>query len=103
MLKHLKNTTRPVAMYYQVLGQLLLFMSVMCICSEVLAATDILDGTTDGLVATLNGSGKTYLYIAEGVVSLAAYIKTKNILFLAGIVVVSIFFNVMMTVAGITA
>lgn len=101
MLHHFKNATHPIGMHTQVLCQLFLLMTVMCISSEVLAATDILDGTTDGLVATLNGSGKTYLYIAEGIISLAAYIKTKNILFLVGIVIVSVFFNVMMTVAGI--
>ena len=102
MVHRLKKAIRPTAIHYKVYCRLLLLMTVMCIGSEVLAADDILDGTTDGLVATLNGSGKTYLYIAEGIISLAAYIKTKNILFLAGIVVVSIFFNVMMTVAGIS-
>ena len=65
-------------------------------------AVDILDGTAAGLTATLKGTGKTYLYIAEGVLSLAAYIKTKNLLFLAGIVVVACFFNIMMKVAGVS-
>lgn len=72
------------------------------LCSRYsLAASDILAGTADSLIATINGSGKTYLYIAEGILSLAAYIKTKNLLFLAGIVVVSVFLNVMLTVAGV--
>lgn len=63
--------------------------------------TDILAGTTDDLTKTLGSTGKTYLYIAEGVLSLAAYIKTKNLLFLTGIVVVATFFNIMMKVAGV--
>ncbi len=102
MLHRLKKATnkQPVT-HNQIIYQLLLFLGMICIGSDIFAANDILDGTTDSLVATLKGSGMTYIYIAEGVLSLAAYIKTKNILFLAGIVVVSIFFNVMLTVAGI--
>ena len=61
---------------------------------------DILEGTDANLIATLNGSGKKYLYITEGILSLAMYIKTKNLLVLFGIVVVAIFFNIILKVAG---
>lgn len=75
---------------------------LLCVCTNVFADdTDILAGTATGLTNTLKGTGKTYLYIAEGILSLAAYIKTKNLLFLAGIVVVATFFNIMLKVAGI--
>jgi type IV conjugative transfer system pilin TraA len=80
---------------------MLLCIGLICINTDVLAATDLLEGTTDNLVETLNKSGKTYIYIAEFILSIVAYIKTKNILFLAGLVVVSVFFNIMMSVAGI--
>jgi len=76
-------------------------LSTHVFSADTTSGADILAGTADGLKATLNGTGKTYLYIAEGVLSLAAYIKTKNLLFLAGIVVVACFFNIMMKVAAI--
>lgn len=79
---------------------ILLCAGILCISSNALA-TDLLAGTTDNLVDTLKSSGKIYIYIAEFILSIVAYIKTKNILFLAGIVVVSVFFNIMMSVAGI--
>ena len=82
--------------------KLAIFAGLFVLSVHAFGADDLLDGTTDSLVATLNGSGKIYLYFAEGIISLAAYIKTKNLLFLAGIVVVSIFFNVLMTVAGVS-
>jgi len=86
---------------YFLLFSKLVFMAYLLLYGiHVFAADDILDGTADGLIATLNGEGKLYLYIAEGIISIAAYIKTKNLLFLSGIVVVSVFFNIMMTVSG---
>ena len=63
-------------------------------------ATDILAGTQTMLVDTLNGTGKTYLYIGECIISLLAYIQSKNIMVLLGIIVVAIFFNVMLSVSG---
>ena len=64
------------------------------------AGTDLLAGTTDSLVKTLSGSGMKFVYLTEGIVSLAAYIKTKNLLVLSGIVVVSIFFNIILHVVN---
>lgn len=87
---------------YEKLLKLVCVLGIFLLSSSVFADDDILAGTATSLTATLNGTGKTYLYIAEGVLSLAAYIKTKNLLFLAGIVVVAAFFNIMMKVAGVT-
>lgn len=103
MSYYFKKIVKFIQEHNQITLKLLLLISMPIVSAQVLAdpSDDILSGTTTALVATLKGSGKTYLYIAEGVLSLAAYIKTKNLLFLAGIVVVSIFFNVMMKVAGI--
>jgi len=101
MSHRLKTETQLSSTHLEFIYRLLILVGTCCISSQIFAADDILNGTTDSLVATLKGSGMTYIYIAEGILSLAAYIKTKNILFLAGIVVVSIFFNVMLTVAGI--
>lgn len=63
---------------------------------------DILSGTDTSLIATLNGSGKKYIYLVEGFLSLAMYIKTKNLLVLFGIVIVAVFFNIILKIAGVT-
>lgn len=82
----------------------LLAVSVMGICLLALAdGTDILNGTDASLWATLNGTGKKYIYAAEGILGLAGYMKTKNLLVLSGIVVVSIFFNIILSIAGESA
>ena len=82
----------------------LLAVGVMGICLSALAdGTDILQGTDASLWLTLNGTGKKYIYAAEGILGLAAYMKTKNLLVLTGIVVVSIFFNIILSMAGESA
>lgn len=84
--------------------RLLLLMGLMCLCDSALAdGNDILSGTDASLWATLNGTGKKYIYAAEGILGLAAYMKTKNLLVLTGIVVVSIFFNIILSIAGESA
>lgn len=96
----LKKFSHALCKYY-LLAAKVTFVAYLLLCgAHAFAADDILKDTADGLIATLNGTGKLYLYIAEGIISIAAYIKTKNLLFLAGIVVVSVFFNIMMMVSG---
>lgn len=62
-------------------------------------AADLLQGTETNLLDTLNGTGKKYLYLSEGIVSLLLYIKTKNVMVLVGIIVVAVFFNIMLKIA----
>jgi type IV conjugative transfer system pilin TraA len=84
--------------------RLFLLVSLMGLCGAALAdGTDILAGTDASLWETLNGTGKKYIYAAEGILGLAAYMKTKNLLVLTGIVVVSIFFNIILSIAGESA
>lgn len=84
--------------------RLLLCIGLMSLCVSALAdGTDILQGTDASLWATLNGTGKKYIYAAEGILGMAAYMKTKNLLVLSGIVVVSIFFNIILSIAGESA
>jgi hypothetical protein len=64
---------------------------------------DILAGTDAALGKTIGGTGKKFIYAAEGILSLAMYIKTKNLLVLGGIVVVAVFFNIILKVSGLTA
>ena len=76
------------------------FTLLGCSIAAFADGTDILQGTDASLWATLNGTGKKYIYAAEGILGLAAYMKTKNLLVLTGIVVVSIFFNIILSIAG---
>lgn len=78
--------------------------SLIGLCSSALAdGTDILAGTDASLWETLTGTGKKYIYAIEGILGLAAYMKTKNLMVLTGIVAVSIFFNVILSIAGESA
>ena len=77
----------------------LAILSLAGLVTQVFAA-DLLEGTETALMDTLKGTGKKYLYIAECVVSLMAYIATKNVMVLIGIIVVAVFFNIMIKLAG---
>lgn len=74
-------------------------VSLAGLATQVFAA-DLLAGTETTLLETLQGTGKKYLYIGECVVSLLAYIQTKNVVVLIGIIVVAIFFNIMLTMVS---
>jgi len=83
-------------------GEVVLALSLIGISCYAFAddGTDLLSGTTANLIKTLSGTGMKFVYLTEGIVSLAAYIKTKNLLVLSGIVVVSIFFNIILHVVN---
>lgn len=90
--------------HWQRLGMIVAAVGIMSVCLSALAdGTDILQGTDASLWATLNGTGKKYIYAIEGILGLASYMKTKNLLVLTGIIGVSIFFNVILTFAGESA
>lgn len=61
---------------------------------------DLLQGTDTSAWATFNGTGKKYIYLGEGLLALFTYIKTKNVLALIGIVIVAIFINIILKMAG---
>lgn len=79
---------------------LLLGLIGFCMCGFADETKDLLEGTSTSLLETLRGTGMKFVYLTEGIVSLAAYIKTKNLLVLSGIIVVSIFFNIILHVVG---
>lgn len=82
----------------------LLLASLIGLWGSALAdGTDILAGTDASLWETLNNTGKKYIYAIEGILGLAAYMKTKNLMVLTGIVAVSIFFNIILSIAGESA
>ncbi len=64
------------------------------------SGTDLLQGTDSSAWDTFNGTGKKYIYLGEGLVAVFTYIKTKNVMALIGIVIVAIFINVILTMAG---
>jgi hypothetical protein len=53
-------------------------------------ATDELQGTTTNATDTIEGTGMTYIYIAEFVVALFTYIKTRSMWVWVGIIVIMI-------------
>lgn len=86
----------------------ILLLSSIFICLLILSkhayadGTDYLQGTDQGMDATITGTGKKYLYAGEFVVSVIAYIKSKNPAVLLGIIVVAIFFNIFLHLSGIS-
>ncbi len=87
----------------QILLRFLTVISFMCLSGHAFAddpGSDLLAGTDKSFWNTFNHTGKYYLYGAEGVMALAAYIKTKNMLALVGIIVVAIFINIVLKMAG---
>ncbi len=75
-------------------------LSLCCVNTFADNSEDILSGTDASLWATINGTGKKYIYAAEGIIGLGTYMKTKNLLVLTGIVVVSVFFNILIHIAN---
>ena len=86
----------------QIMLKFMSFVGILFFCLDSLAdsGTDLLAGTDSSFWATLNGTGKKYIYAAEGIAALGGYIKSKNLLILAGILVVSVFINIILTFAG---
>jgi hypothetical protein len=70
------------------------FIGIFFLCRNVLAADDLLEGTTTQAIATLSGSGRNWAYLIDGAISLAAFAKTKNPF---------VFFSVLGVALGITA
>lgn len=63
---------------------------------------DLLAGTSDDLKKTIQESGKFYIYMAEMVMCAVTFVKTRNPLVFAGIIVLSIGFNIIFKIAGVS-
>lgn len=91
---------------FQFLIRLTLITALLLICRQVFAddSADPLAGTDASLVKTLgsDGTARKFIYLIEGVVAIATYIKTKNILMFSGVVSIAIFLNILFKVAGVT-
>ena len=80
------------------------FLCVLCcmvLCGAALAGgADLLDGTDSSFWATFNGTGKKYVYAGEGILALVTYMRTRNVMALAGMIVISVFINILLKFAG---
>ncbi len=59
---------------------------------------DILQGTTGSAEATVKGSLLTYFYIAETIVAIVGYVVSRKPTVFLGIVILSLFVNVVFSV-----
>jgi hypothetical protein len=62
--------------------------------------SDLLQGTDESFWATLNGTGKKYIYGIEFILAVAMYIKSKNVLVFVGVIAIAVFFNVLLKFIG---
>lgn len=90
---------------FQFVLRVMLMTSLMLLWRQAFAGDDPLEGTDASLAATLgsSGTGRKFIYLVEGVVAVAAYIKTKNVLMFSGVVAIAIFLNILFKVAGVAA
>lgn len=102
----MRNVASKILYYFYHYGnQFLLKFSLatilLAICGHAFAdGSDLLSGTDQSAWATFQGTGKKYIYLGEGLLALFTYIKTKNVIALIGIVVVAIFINIILKMAG---
>jgi hypothetical protein len=81
----------------------LLFVGLTLTLGTVFAdGTDLLAGTSADLAKTITGEGKKYLYLSELVVGAIGFIKTRNPAIFIGIIILSVGFNALLTIIGIS-
>ena len=89
----------------KIITQLTLMITFMLICKSAFAddVEDPLAGTAASLIATLknNGVGRVFIYLTAGILAIAAYIKTHNLLYFGGIIAIAVFLNVLFKMAGV--
>lgn len=89
----------------RITGGICLAVGLMAACQYAFAGDDPLEGTGKALFATLgaSGMGRLFLYSAEGVVSIASFIRTRNPMVFSGIVILSVFLNAMFKMLAVPA
>lgn len=83
-------------------GKIMLMISFMAVSQSVFAAggDDLLAGTTTQALATINGSGRYWVYIIDAAISLGAFAKTKNPFVFFSVLGVALFITVIVKMAG---
>lgn len=74
---------------------------VLCLSTQIAHADDLLKSAFDDANATFVGSGKKFIYLAEIVISIVGFMKTRNVMVLTGCVIIAIFLNLAMKIGGI--
>jgi hypothetical protein len=82
--------------------KLILSVCLIALYSTIFAdsGSDLLQGTDTSFWATLNGTGKRYIYGAEFILAVATYIKSKNLLVFVGVIAIAVFFNILLKFVG---
>jgi hypothetical protein len=72
----------------------------VCANTAPTTGTDLLKGTESDLLKTIGGTGKRYLYLAEGILATLTGILTRNWMALTGVIVIAVFVNVMLAMVN---
>ncbi|MBM3894785.1 hypothetical protein FJ366_04290 [Candidatus Dependentiae bacterium] len=94
LMKTLKKSFKQVTNFFtsektKIWLKVMLVLTVMLGCRQALA-TDLLEGTTDDMKETLEGSGRKWLILIDFALAAAMYIKTKNVMMFLGVLVITI-------------
>ena len=77
-------------------------LAVLFMCMRAFAdGTDLLAGTEADLVATVKGTGKTYLYVSELIVASYLAVKSRSPAVFLGVLALSAGFNILLKMAGV--
>lgn len=79
--------------------RLMLCLSGLLWAGHALAGSDVLEGTMSDVNATIQGNGRKWIYLIEGISALIAYRSTKNIYVLGSVIAVAIFINVLLAMS----
>lgn len=92
MMKKQSSTTNNMSVYWNLLMMMVLIGFMMFYASDS-HATNHLSGLKSDIADTFGANSDVpyFLLLAEGVVGAMAYIKTKNLMVLAGVPVLMIF------------
>lgn len=93
-MKTLKNPLNSISAFFKA-EKTKIWLKVMLILAVMVGyrqafATDLLEGTTDDMKETLEGSGRKWLILIDFALAAAMYIKTKNIMMFLGVLVITI-------------
>ena len=100
-LKSKVNPPKPSHIFLKMILTLALMIFSSHVFASLGAGTDLLEGTENDLIKTVKGSGKTYMYLAEIIVSVMTYIGTRSPKAFLGMIILSVGFNGLLKVAGI--
>lgn len=93
---HLKNKN----IYPSLMMKGLFVIAIFLMGTHLAHAEDLLAGAFEDANQTFIGTGKKFIYLAEIIISIVGFIKTRNILIFSGCVIIAIFLNVGLRMVG---